>query len=74
MAQGGTVGMPLTRSSDLPEEEASLSLRWIDEHAMVLISILKNPGGRYATVEIMPISTRGRSVWICVPAAINGSG
>lgn len=70
MAWGGAV----ETCSDKNHEEACHRLRWQDIQATVLVSILKNPGGKYAKVKNLPIVARRRSTWIYVPAVINTSG
>lgn len=62
------------RSNELSQVEADLRLRWRDNHASISVVILKNRGGKFAKIKILAVSTRGRSVWICLPAAINNSG
>lgn len=63
-----------TRSNELSPEETNLNLRWMDDQATMTMSMLKNNEGKFAKVEILMASSRGRSVCICIPAEINGNG
>lgn len=48
--------------------------RWRDCQATLKVSVCSNPNGSFAKVEIIPASLRGRRVFICVPAGVEGGG
>lgn len=48
--------------------------RWKDNLGAVVVSICENGSGKFAKVEILPISQKGRRVMLCLPAWRNGGG